>query len=256
MNVRNALWIAATAVGVAGAGLAAEKAGETPLTVISTQARVEISAQGKVVAVQPDAKLPAAVGQAIRSTVAGWQFAAPLKDGQPVGGVTYVRLGACAAEVDGGLKMSFDYQGNGPRREGPLYPQPQFSGGQLRPGQSAKMQLTYRVGADGVAEVESVDRIEGKANISQAFRSSLEDWIGASTFEPELVAGQPVATRMSLPFEFKMVKRDKARSRLSPKAFEQSLAAERSTCQAALGNARKQDNAVALDSPFKRLSSG
>ena len=69
-------------------------------------------------------------------------------------------------------------------------PRPQFSVGQLRPSQSAKMQLTYRVGADGVAEVE------------------------------------------------------------------QAFAAERPTCQAALGHVKKQDKTVALDSPFKRLSSG
>lgn len=246
---------AAMAMGIAGVAGAAGTGGGA-LTLISTQARVEISAEGKVIAVQPDPKLPVAVAQAIQSTVAGWRFAAPLKDGQPVGGVTYVQLGACAADVDGGLRMAFDYQGNGPRRDGPAFPRPPLSVGQVHPGQSAKMQLTYRVGADGVAEVESVDRLAGNAIISQAFRSALRDWIGASTFAPELVAGEPVATRMSLPIEFKVINLGYAKSRLSPKAVEQAFAAERSTCQVALGNTKKQDKAVALDSPFKLLSSG
>lgn len=244
----------AMAIGLAGAAGAIEKTGSNKLTVISTQARVEVSAEGKVIAVQPDSKLPASVARAVQSTVAGWRFAAPMKDGKPVGGVTYVQLGACAAEVDGSLRMAFDYQGNGPRRDGPLWPQ--FPVEQIRPGQSAKMKMIYRVGADGVAEVESVERIEGKALSSQAFRSVMNDWIGASTFAPELVAGEPVATRMSLPVEFRVVKRDYTRSRLSPNDIEQALAAERTTCQAALGNARNQDKAAALDSPFKLLSSG
>lgn len=248
--------VAAMAVGVGGAVAAGETAGAAPLTVISTQARVEISAEGKVIAVQPDPKLPAAVGEAIRKTIAGWRFAAPLKDGHPVGGVTYVRLGACAAELHDGLKMAFNYQGNGPRRDGPPTPQPPFSIGKMRPGQSAKMQLTYRVGADGVAAVESMDRIEGKANISRALRSSLQDWIAASTFSPELVAGEPVATRMSMPIEFTLLKLDRAQTRRGPKAVEQALAADRPTCQAVLGNARKQDKVVALDSPFTLLPSG
>lgn len=238
-------------IGPAGAG---EAPGTPTLVVITTQARVEVGADGKVIAVQPDAKLTPAVAQAIQSTVGAWRFAPPVRDGKPVGGVTYVQIGACAVTVDGGLRMAFDYQGNGPRRQGPSSPRPPSSIAQIRPGESVKMQLTYRVGADGVAKVESVDRISGKANISTAFRSSVEDWIRASRFEPELVGGEPVATRMSLPIEFRVLKRDRPRG--GPKAVEQAFAAERPTCQTALGNARKQDKALALDSPFTLLPSG
>ena len=254
MPYRISVAVAALAMlGPAGAG---ETAGESTLVLITTQARVEVNAEGKVTAVQPDAKLTPAVAQAIQATVGAWRFVPPVHDGQSVGGVTYVQIGACAVDVDGGLRMAFDYQGNGPRRQGPPTPRPPSSMRQIRPGETARMKLTYRVGADGVGEVESVDRISGKADISKAFGSSLRDWIGASTFEPELVAGKPVATRMSLPFEFTVLKLDRARARMGPKAVEQALAAERPTCQTALGNAGKQDRAVALDSPFTLLPSG
>lgn len=233
-------------------------AGETPdkpkLVVITTQARVEVGADGKVIAVQPDAALPPAVAQAIQGTIGAWRFVPPVHKGQSAGGVTYVQIGACALDVNGGLRMAFDYQGNGPRRLGPSTPRPPSSMAQIRPGETARMQLTYRVGADGVAQVESVDRISGKAGISKAFRSSVEDWIRASRFEPELVAGKPVATRMSLPIEFRVLKPERARG--GAKAIEQALAAERPSCQTALGNAKKQDTAVALDSPFTLLPSG
>ena len=82
------------------------------------QVRVEISAPDKAIAVQPDPALPAEVGQAIRVTVAAWQFAAPLRDGKPFGGVTFVQLRDCAAPSSGGLRFAFDYRSNGPRRDG------------------------------------------------------------------------------------------------------------------------------------------
>lgn len=239
-------------IGPAGAG---ETPGKPALAVITTQARVEVGADGRVIAVQPDTTLPAAVAQAIQRTIGAWRFAAPVRDGQPAGGVTYVQIGACAVNVDGDMRMAFDYQGNGPRRHGPSTPRPSSSiAQQIRPGEAVKLQLTYRVGADGVATVESVDRISGKANISNAFRPAVEEWIRASKFEPELVGGEPVATRMSLPIEFTVLKRNQTRG--GPKAIEQAFAAERPSCQAALGSAAKQDKAVALDSPFTLLPSG
>ena len=101
--------------------------------------------------------------------------------------------------------------------------------------------MTYRVEPDGTAKVEA---IEGSRPELRHFKAALEVWIETLAHEPELVGGEAVATRLSVPVEF----------RLGHGRPQQQDRQELSSCQAALGKAADQDRTVALDSPFKRLA--
>lgn len=233
----------------------ADEAGKPPsLTVFPTQARVEIGADGRVVSVAPDPKLPPLVGDAVRSTIAAWTFAPPRRDGQPVAGVTYVHLAACAAPVDDGLRMAFDYLAHGPGRTGPMAPD--FPRELMTPGAATRVKFTYRVQADGTAVVEEVDVEKGNARARGAARASMVQWIAANRFQPELIAGQPVPTRVSLPVDF--IARKKTLGSRAPAMREaekmlQAIAASNPTCQVALAAAARRDRTVVLDSPFTRM---
>ena len=226
---------------VAGTAVAGESSADG-LVVFSSDARVEVDAAGNVIDVREDPALPAEIGQALGAKVRGWKFDPPVRDGVTVGGVTYVRLGACAAPAEGGAyRLAFQYNGNGPLKRDfvPLrYPKEA-----LTTGVEGNFEVTYRVEPDGTAIVEA---IKGPRRELKYFKATLETWIETAAYEPELVGGQAVATRLSVPVEFNLVDRGE-------RAPQQDHR-ERSSCQAALGKAADQDRTVALDSPFKRLA--
>jgi len=210
---------------LAGPAIAQDAAKQPQLIVFDTQARVEIDASGKVLSVAPDPKLLPLVANAIQSTAAALVFVPPSKDGQPVGGVTYVHLSACAAAVDDGFRLAVDYRSHGPSRAGPQVP-----------------------------EFE-----QGGARTQGAVRESMRQWIAANRFEPELVAGIPVATRVSLPIEFIVMKKPMTSGTAAMRevqALMQAGALQNTTCQAALAEASKKDTTLVLDSPFKLLPAG
>ncbi|MGQ4660478.1 energy transducer TonB [Lysobacter sp. F6437] len=224
---------------MAGSAAASEPPSDG-LVVFSSNARVEVDAAGNVVDVQEDATLPVAIGQALEATVRDWKFKAPVLDGVRVGGVTYVRLGACAVPiVGGGYRLAFQYNGNGPLKLS--FPAPRYPMDALAAQVGGDFNVTYRVEPDGTAVVEA---IEGSGPHARDFRSSLRNWIEKSTHKPELIAGQPVATRLSVPVEFHIGRR----------LPEQEGTPESPSCQVALGKEAEQDRTVALDSPFKRLA--
>jgi len=248
---------AAMTIAAAGLASAAGKSAEPQLSMFNTQARVEIGVDGKILAVQPDPALPPVIGQAIQSAVLGWRFAAPSRAGQPVGGVTFVQIAGCAVPVGDGLRMAFDYRSNGPGRSG--QEAPRYPVDLARRGVSAALQLTYRVQADGTAVVEQVAVEKGDARVQKGFRRAIEEWIGSNRFQPELLDGQPVATRVSFPVEFMMSTKpfqSQAAVLREMKAQQQAWAADSTSCKTALGNAAKLDRTVVLDSPFKLLPAG
>ena len=252
--MKSAAIILSAAFVLAAASASAGKRDE--VVPFATQARVEIDAAGKVVQVVPDASLPAAFGDAVRNTVATWTFVPPTQDGIAVGGVTYVRLGACAADVDGAVRLALRFQGTGPGRD--LRP-PQYPMDELRAGRSASVEAAFQVGTDGRAAVEDI-RVDGARSerSATAFRAAIAKWIEDARFEPELVAGKPVPTRLRYPVTFAVMgsRVPKAVAGQAARMKEQHLNSQSETCQAALGKAESQERAVALDSPFRLLSSG
>lgn len=157
MKNTTALLLAASVC--AGAASAGEAGPTAKLAVFATQARVEVDASGTVVSVTPDPKLLPLVGDAIVSTVAAWTFVPPRRDGRAVGGVTHVQLGACAAPAGDGFRLAIDYRSHGPGRVGP--PSPEYPRELIRQRASAKVQLDYRVEADGTAVIEQVEVEKG-----------------------------------------------------------------------------------------------
>lgn len=226
---------------VAGTAVAGEPSADG-LVVFSSDARVEVDAAGNVIDVREDPALPAEIGQALDAKVRGWKFDPPVRDGVTVGGVTYVRLGACAAPIEGGAyRLAFQYDGNGPLKLNLVAPRYPLEA--VKAGVEGDFEVTYRVEPDGTAKVEA---IKGPRRELKYFKAALETWIETLAHEPELVGGQAVATRLSVPVEFNLVDRGER----APQQDHQ----ERSSCQAALGKAADQDRTVALDSPFKRLA--
>ena len=255
--MRVAISAAATVLLVANAAWAGE-ARVAKLVQFRTQARVEVDSAGKVVAVTPDPALPAAVGSAIRNTVAGWRFAPPTKDGRAVSGVTFLYLGACAVPEGENFRFAVSYRGSGPAHSGPSAPA--FPFGAMRPGHSLKLKLSYTVLADGTARVEEIVFPKGDRGADAdkpAFRRSLQEWVKASKFEPEQLDGRPVATRMSHPIEFKLGTTGTFNSaqRDGEKEAQRSAAAQPS-CQTALAATKDDERPVALDSPFQLLPPG
>lgn len=246
-----------TGAALAGSALAQGAAKPPQLTTFATQARVEIDASGKVVSVAPDPKLLPLVADAVRSTVAALVFEPARRDGQPVGGVTHVHLGACAAPVDDGFRLAIKYHNHGPGRVGASLPQ--YPAALLRPGMWTRLQLDYRVEADGTAVVENLDVDRGNARDRGAARAMMQQWLDGNRFEPELVGGMPVATRVSMPIEIIAMKKTMA-SRSGPareaQALMQAKALQATTCQAALAEASKKDRTLVRDSPFKLLPAG
>lgn len=224
---------------VAGSAAASEPMSDQ-LVVFSSNARVEVDATGNVIDVQEDPALPAAIGQALDANVRGWKFVPPVREGVPVGGVTYVRLGACAVPIEsGGYRLAFQYDGNGPLKVN--FGAPRYPMEALAAQVEGDFKVTYRVERDGNAVVEA---IEGFAPQARNFRSSLRDWIEKMAHKPELIGGHAVATRLTVPVEFRI-------GRSPP---EQKGSRESSSCQVALGKVADQNRTVALDSPFRRLA--
>lgn len=253
---RSAAIVLLTGAAWAGPALAQGTAKTPQLTVFATQARVEIDASGKVLSVAPDPKLPPLVADAVRSTVAALAFVPARRDGQPVGGVTHVHLGACAAPVDDGFRLAIEYSNHGPGRVGE--PWPQYPAALLRPGMATKLKLDYRVEADGTAIVEDLDVDQGSARTRTAARAMMQQWLAGNRFEPELVGGVPVATRVSMPIEIIAVKKTMAARSgpLQAQALMQARALQNTTCKAALAEASQKARTLVVDSPFKLLPAG
>lgn len=257
--MKAAVSMMALGLSLAGSALAAGEAPAGKLLMFSTQARIEVDSQGKVVAVTPDPALPAAVGAAIQSTVGSWRFTPPAKEGRAVNGVTFVQLGACAVPEAGNYRFAVAYRGNGPARSGP--PAPRFPLREMRAGHSSKLQLNYSVLANGTARIDEITVLEGSKRADQrAFRGAVENWVNAIKFEPELVDGVPVVTKMSYPIVFMAGGTQSFSSfQAARKKFEkedQARAAAQPSCQTALGASDNSDRQVALDSPFQLLPPG
>lgn len=241
-----------------GAVIAAEP--EPPeLQLFPAQARVEVDASGAVSAVEPDAHLPMPVAEHLRALVSGWRFVPPQVNGRTVSGVTYVRLQGCAAPVEGGYRLAFAFQGNGPGREQPMRPPP-YPPEALRDGASATVNVTFRVEPDGQARVEDIAFVGRRPpRHADAFSNTVKQWAEQARYRPEVLDGKPVTTRVSYPVEFTAGAKTYHSARAVERAARQELqqhAAGTDACQVALGRTREGIHPVALDSPFTLLPSG
>jgi hypothetical protein len=241
----------------------AEPADAAKPLLFGAQSRIEVDAEGKVVAIEAAPGLPAAVNTALEQNLRKLRFEPATKDGRAVGGVTYARQEACAIPEGGQYRMAVKFLGNGPgyaegggRLAAPRWP---TSGPTTGP---VEVKLVYRVGPDGEITVESTDLVSGRNRVAQDFVSASRQWLDGRRGKPEFLDGQPVSTRMSTTVKFMpSVTFTGSNARRQAEAYgkaerarqEQARIAASDACSLA---ARPPDGTpvqVALDSPFKPL---
>lgn len=238
---------------LAMSALAAGKGDAPKLMLFSSNVKLDVDNTGQVIAAGADAALPDAVRSAIEAGAKRWRFSPPTRDGRPVAGVTYARLDACAAPVDGQYRFAINYRGNGPAHDGPRFPL--FPAQPMIRGDSARVKVEYRVMTDGTALVDDIQFQTGAKAYHRQYRQSIETWLKSGSYRPEQLDGQPVVTRISTPVEFVGGQQFKVNSKSDAIALSEESRKERATrneaCETAMGLRDKADRQVAIDSPFK-----
>ncbi len=217
-------------------------------------AKVWIDAAGQPGQVEATSGLPLAVRTSIERQVSAWRFQAPVVDGIPRGGMTYVSLGACAVpESDGSLRLALVYLGNGPgySDEAVMLPPPRYPQDMARKNQGGEWTVDYVVELDGSATFASV--VESKPNqpYLKIVEPALREWVKSLRFVPEEVAGASVRTRVSMPVAFSI---DSSSRKAVMKKQKREL--ESSPECSAVMQEDAGERPVALDSPFRRLDAG
>jgi hypothetical protein len=230
----------AIAAGLAAPAPAADPAGGKIVLLRGNESRVEVGADGRVLAVQSDPALPAVVADALAANIRKIAFAPPVKDGKAVPGVTFVWQDACAAPADGGAyRLAVRLTGNGPslkQRYAPRYPVDA-----LRAREAATWRVEYDVAPDGSVALHAATRTSGGRRFNDQFTQVIKSWVEAQDFIPEQLAGEPVGTRITTEVEFTFAERALKR-RQAPEA--------NASCQTALAAPLAKDRRVAMDSPF------
>lgn len=238
---------------LASSAFAAGQSEAPQLMLFSSNVKLEVDNTGQVIAAGADATLPDAVRSAIEASARRWRFSPPTREGRPVAGVTYARLDACAAPVDGQYRFAIKYRGNGPAHDGQKFPL--FPAQAMMRGDSARVKVDFRVMTDGTVTIDDMQFETGAKAYHRQYRQSIETWLKSGTYRPEELDGQPVVTRISLPVEFVGGQSFKVNSKSEAIAMgerdRKHRAASNESCEIAMGLRDKADRQVALDSPFK-----
>lgn len=241
------LLLACTAPGAIGAPA------KTPV-VTTTQVRIDVDVGGQVTGVEPTSPLPAPPASAIRDHVRGWRFDPPLQDGQPVAGTTYARMSVCAAAVGDELAFTLGAPQHGPGLD-PRMLRPFFFptvSNAIELGR-LEMDVVYEVRPDGRAEVVSLTTTPDKPGIRREVTTAFRKWLAPMRFEPERLDGQPVATRMQVPWTFTW---ERTTGRLPGRDLQRERVESDPSCQALLGKGAPDGRPVAVDSRFRIQPSG
>lgn len=210
-----------------------------------TEVRIDVGADGRVVDVGMDEKLPAVLHAPVRTHVAGWVFEAPKRNGVAVGGTTYAYLSGCAVDSSSGVSIAFS-----PAKNGPGHGTRGMVGTSRFPLDRIPEPGRYVVTADYVVQptgrvsVEAVRTESPRNGSARSLEQAVSKWLRERRFLPEQVDGQPVATRMSLPITYTFGAAPSAQAK-----------ADDAACTAAAAG-RSDNEAVALDSPFRRQPAG
>lgn len=239
------LWFAVVScVGVAWAG---EVSGDA--VPFKANARVVVDEHGVPREVVASPKLPEPIRHAVEAHVAQLRFEPIVVDGQRRAGTTHVFLDACAVEQeDGRLNVAMDYRWNGPGyADGELVRRPPSYPVEAMRGRSeGSFRVIVKIGADGVAAVESIEREKG---VLKLFEPTLRAWATALRYVPEEIDGMPVETRIAIPVEYTVSGPNPSRAE---RARRTATVQSSSSCAAA-SQGGAQTNPVVLDSPFRLL---
>ena len=214
-------------------------------------ARVVLDAEGVPQQVQANEKLPPAVRSAVEQRVMQWRFEPARIGGVAKPGVTHVSLDACAVPApDGTMRMAMDYRSNGPGLAGGamMVAPPRYPVEAARNGREGSFNVFMRIGADGRASVERIEKVSGTV---KPFEKALQEWVAAMRYVPEEVDAAPISTQMSMLVDFEMGGGSlKELAREKNERDAQSIGCRR----AAEGAAQDPRHPVVLDSPFKPIT--
>ena len=200
---------AALALLLAAPAAAADDAGKPGVVAFNASVRVEVDATGKPIKVEAPADLPDAIRSFIEKRVASWQYEPAKQGGVPASAVTFVKVGACAIPAANGYRLGLDFKGNGPALvdPGPWFMRPpQYPRELQRAGAHGTFQVAYAIQSDGTTRLVSIKPIQTSTGNRHArvFKETIADWIQGQRYQPEQVAGIPVATEMSFPVSFEL----------------------------------------------------
>ena len=214
--------------------------------------RVDVDATGKPVRVEAPADLPEPIRVFIEKRVASWQYTPAMRNGTPQPATTYVQVGACAVPEGKGYRLAVDFKGNGPRlADGkPMLPPP-YPHAPLVREVGGDFEVIIAIGADGQASPESIKPLQQSARWNREFESVLAPWVRRMRFDPEVVDGRTVASRMRVPVTF--VIGGGSREEMREKRQQDALGKDE--CRIASGRVSGLQP-VALDSPIQVTPSG
>ncbi len=228
----------------------ADAAGRDASASFSTEVRIDVGDDGRVVDVGFDRPLTPVLESAVRSHVAAWRFAAPMRDGRAVSGTTYAYLTGCAVASPQGLALSFAPASNGPGHGAQgIVGTHLLPIREMEPGKFT-VNVEYRVQPDGSVLVDEVRSDGRRSRAMRNFEKSIETWLAGRRFLPEKVGGEAVATRMVLPITYEISRVERGAPLPRSEVVE-------ATCRtAAEGAGSKSERPVAVDSPFKLVPAG
>ena len=129
-------------------------------------------------------------------------------------------------------------------------------------GLEGEFDLVVKVAPDGSATLESME-VLGKnpsrdRRRDKIFEPELAQWIASLRFEPEQLDGVPVATRISIVADFKLVGEYVHSPRLAKERAGQKRGSRAEASRECLAASREDGSPVpvVLDSPFKPLGAG
>lgn len=205
---------------------------------------LDVDAQGKVAAAQLPADVPAALAGPAREAIGHWRFKAPVRDGHPVTARTWARIRLqLLQQPDGNYGLRAIYGSNGPKLT--FTRRPEYPHNEIRQRGQGKLVMEAIVHPDGTLTAIHMASHRFNHQDASAFRHSAEEVMRHAHAQPELVDGQPVATRIQVPFVYALqsISLSEATSRMAHK--EASEPAE--------PDFNPIGEVIALDSPVQLL---
>lgn len=210
------------------------------------QAGLNIDTAGQVAQVDLPGEVPAVLGAPAQATIKRWRFKSPVRDGHAVTARTYVRLVLqLVRQADGNYGLRAVYRANGPKlilAQLPAYPR-----NELRQRGQGTIVMEAIVHPDGT--LSDIHMASHRINHPGpgAFVTSAAAVMRHAHAQPELVDGQPVATRIQVPFVYAL--------QSISRSDALSIEAGKKDASAPAGSGPVGDP-VALDSPVQPVEVG
>jgi hypothetical protein len=165
-------------------------------------AEVSVRADGGVTdAVVMEDKLSPSIKANVVKYVKRWKFEPVLVSGVAVPAMTFVQVDACAIPSGDGYDLAVNYVSNGPRLiKGVNFEFPpaltEFAGDRLA------ATIKFKVLADGYVQLQDVVMLDVAPSVQHDFHNMIKAWTWDLRFQPEQIAGKPVATDLEWSVEW------------------------------------------------------